>query len=83
VFLWSQTTPSPCVSNKTLISTNYSHIGLYINVIYFGGKRESQIPLGRTTIRVESKIKMDIQEIVWGAWTGLIWLRLGTDGRRL
>jgi hypothetical protein len=26
------------------------------------------------------KIKMDLQEVGWGAWTGLIWLRIGTGG---
>jgi hypothetical protein len=25
-------------------------------------------------------IKMDLQEVGWGAWTGLIWLRIGTGG---
>jgi hypothetical protein len=23
---------------------------------------------------------MDLQEMGWGAWTGLIWLRIGTGG---
>jgi hypothetical protein len=23
---------------------------------------------------------MDVQEVGWGAWTGLIWLRIGTGG---
>jgi hypothetical protein len=46
-------------------------------------KREGKRPLGRTKSRVEDKIKMDIQEIVWDAWTGLIWLRIGANGRRL
>jgi hypothetical protein len=23
---------------------------------------------------------MDLQQVEWGAWTGLIWLRIGTDG---
>jgi hypothetical protein len=23
---------------------------------------------------------MDIQEVEWGAWTGLRWLRIGTGG---
>jgi hypothetical protein len=23
---------------------------------------------------------MDLQEVEWGAWTGLIWLRIGTGG---
>jgi len=30
----------------------------------------------------EDNIKMDIQEVGWGVgtWTGLIWLRIGTEG---
>jgi len=50
---------------------------------FFGGKRGGKRALGRTKSRGEDKIKMDIQEIVRGAWTGLIWLRIGTYGRRL
>jgi len=23
------------------------------------------------------RIKLDLQEVGWGAWTGLIWLRIG------
>jgi hypothetical protein len=23
---------------------------------------------------------MDLREVGWGAWTGSIWLRVGTDG---
>jgi hypothetical protein len=23
---------------------------------------------------------MDLQEVGWGAWTGFIWLRIGTGG---
>jgi hypothetical protein len=26
----------------------------------------------------EDNIKMDLQEVGWWAWTGLIWLRIGT-----
>jgi hypothetical protein len=26
---------------------------------------------------------MDPQEVGWGIWTGLIWLRIGTDGGHL
>jgi hypothetical protein len=29
------------------------------------------------------RIKMDLQEVGWGAWTGLIWLRIGTGDRLL
>jgi hypothetical protein len=24
--------------------------------------------------------RVDLQEVVWGAWTGLSWLRMGTGG---
>jgi len=40
-----------------------------------GGKRQ----LGRP--RHRWNIKMDLQEVGWGeAWTGSIWLRIGTGG---
>jgi hypothetical protein len=39
-----------------------------------GGKR----PLERSRRRWEDNIKMDFQEVGWGAWTGLIWLGIGT-----
>jgi hypothetical protein len=29
---------------------------------------------------LQDNIKMDIQEVGWGAWTGLIWLRIWTGG---
>ena len=28
----------------------------------------------------EFNIKIELQELGWGAWTGLIWLRIGTGG---
>jgi hypothetical protein len=31
----------------------------------------------------DDDIKMDLQEVGWGAWTGLIWLRIGTGCRLL
>jgi hypothetical protein len=30
--------------------------------------------------RWEDNTKMYLQEVGWGAWTGLIWLRIGTGG---
>jgi hypothetical protein len=39
--------------------------------------------LGRPRGRWEDNIKMDFQEVGWGAWTGLIWLRIGTGARLL
>ena len=47
------------------------------------GKPEGKRPLGRTRHRWDSNIKMDLQEVGWGAWTGLIWLRIGTGGGHL
>jgi hypothetical protein len=44
------------------------------------GRSEGKKPLGRPRRRWEDNIKMDIQEVVCGACTGLIWLRIGTGG---
>jgi hypothetical protein len=42
---------------------------------------EGRRPLGRPWRRWEDNIKMDLKEVGWGgAWTGLIWLRIGTGG---
>jgi hypothetical protein len=42
------------------------------------GKAEGKRPLGISSRRWEDNIKMDLQEVGWGAWTGLLWLRKGT-----
>jgi hypothetical protein len=42
------------------------------------GRPEGRRRLGRPRHRWEDNIKMDLQEVGWGAWTGLIWLRIGT-----
>jgi hypothetical protein len=46
------------------------------------GKPEGRRPLGRSRRRWEDNIKMDLRERGWDgvAWTGLIWLRIGTIG---
>ena len=44
------------------------------------GRPEGRRPLGRPRRRWEDNIKMDLQEVGWGAWPGLIWLRIGTGG---
>jgi hypothetical protein len=44
------------------------------------GIPEGRRPLGRLRCRWEDNIKMDLQEVGWGSWTGLIWLRIGTGG---
>jgi hypothetical protein len=44
------------------------------------GKPERRRPLGRPRRRWEDNIKMDLQDVGWGAWTGSMWLRIGTGG---
>jgi hypothetical protein len=44
------------------------------------GRPEGKRPLGRQRRRWEDNIKMDIRQVGWGAWSGLIWLRIGTGG---
>jgi hypothetical protein len=44
------------------------------------GKSEGKGPLGRPRHRWENIINLDLQEVGWEAWTGLIWLRIGIDG---
>ena len=44
------------------------------------GKPEGGRPLGRPRHRWEDNIKVDLREVGWGAWAGLIWLRIGTGG---
>ena len=47
------------------------------------GKTEGKRLLGRPRHRWEDNIKMVLQEVRWGPWTGLIWLRKGTGSRHL
>jgi hypothetical protein len=47
------------------------------------GKPERRRPLGRPRRRWEDNIKVDLREVGWGAWTGSIWLRIGTGGELL
>jgi hypothetical protein len=47
------------------------------------GKPEGRRPPGRPWRRWEDNIKMDLREVGWGAWTGSIWLRIGTGGELL
>ena len=43
-------------------------------------KLDGKGPLGRPRCRGNDNSKMDLQEIGWGTWTGLMWLRVGTGG---
>ena len=42
------------------------------------GKPKGKRPLGRPRHRWEDNIKIDLQEVGWGVWTGSSWLRIGT-----
>jgi hypothetical protein len=47
------------------------------------GKPEGRRPLGKPRRRWDDNIEMDLQEVGWGAWTGSMWLRIGTGGELL
>jgi hypothetical protein len=48
---------------------------------FLAGKPEGKRPFGRPSHKWEDNIKMDLQEVGWGVWTELNWLRTGTgDG---
>jgi len=49
----------------------------------FGGKPEGKRPMGRPRLRWEHNIKMELQEVGCGIWTGWSWLRIGTDDGHL
>jgi len=44
------------------------------------GKLEGKRPHGRPMCRWRIIFKTDLQEVGWGAWTGLIWLRILKGG---
>jgi hypothetical protein len=50
--------------------------GAYMALV---GKPEGRRP----SRRWEDNIKMDLREVGWGAWTGSMWLRIGTGGELL
>ena len=47
------------------------------------GISEGNRSVGRPRHRWEYNIKMDLQEVVWGAWNGSFYLRIGTGGGHL
>jgi hypothetical protein len=54
--------------------------GLYRVLV---GKPEYKRPRGRPRHRWEDNIRIDLQEVGWGIWTGSSWLRIGTGGGHL
>ena len=49
------------------------------------GNPEGKRPIGRPRRGWEDNIKIDLQEVGCGggAWTGFMWLKIGTGGGRL
>jgi hypothetical protein len=47
------------------------------------GKPLEKGPLGRPRCRWVDNIRMDLGEVGWSMWTGLVWLRIGTGGELL
>jgi hypothetical protein len=47
------------------------------------GKPEGTRPLGRSRRRWLDNIRMDLVEVGWVMWTGLVWLRIGAGGELL
>jgi hypothetical protein len=47
------------------------------------GKPEGKRPLGRPRRRWIDNIKIDLLEIDWVVWIGLVWPRIGTGGELL
>jgi len=48
-----------------------------------GGEPERKLPLGKITRKWKDNIKMEFQDLVWGACTRMIWLRVDTGGELL
>ena len=59
----------------------YGSVEKFIQV--FMGKPEIKRPFGRPRPKWEDSIETCLQEIGYGACTGLIWLRIGTGVRPL
>jgi hypothetical protein len=47
------------------------------------GRPNDKGPLGRPRHRREDNIKINLEKVGWGMWTGLIWLRIGAGGVHL
>jgi hypothetical protein len=61
-----------------------THVGERRDAYRFvAGKSEGKRPLGRPRHRWEDNSKVDLQGVGWEAWTGLIWLKIGTGGGHL
>jgi hypothetical protein len=66
---------TPCITSVVVAWVGRSAYRILV------GRPEGRRLLGRLRRRWNDNIKMNLQEVGWGsAWTGLIWLRIGTGG---
>jgi hypothetical protein len=61
---------------------SFSKPGLHTDLVWVG-KPEGETPLEMPSRWWENDIKEILQKSVERIWTGLIWLRIGTDGGNL
>jgi hypothetical protein len=54
-----------------------------LRILFLVYGNEGKRQLGRSRHRWEYNIKMDLQEMRCGLWTGLSWLRIGAGGGHL
>jgi hypothetical protein len=67
--------PTPVMEEHHLSAVRHSLSNIFAATLHIGGRSSIH--------RWEDNIKIDLQEVGWGAWTGLIWLRIGKGGRNL
>ena len=83
--LYSSTNIFPLIkSRRTRWAGNVARIGDKRRVNRgLVGKSDEKRSLGRPRCRWKDNIKMDLQEVGCGLWTGWSWLRIGTGGGHL
>jgi len=73
------------VWSETDRNNGYSFVSCHVRQIGegyagFGGETSRKENTWKFRSRWEGDIKLNLQEVGWTAWTGLIWLRIGTGG---
>jgi len=64
--------PTPKMEEHPLLAVHDCLSNTFAATLHIGGHSSIH--------RWEDNIKRDLHEVGWGAWTGLIWLRIGKGG---
>ena len=67
--------PTPNMEEHPLSAVHHCLSSIFTATLHIGGRSSIH--------RWEDNIKMDLQEVCWGAWTVLIWRRIGKGGGHL